>query len=43
MLVQAAYKKESEGVVKKQRGSVGIVPQLLDSLTVLVLVEEDFR
>ena len=44
-LVRAASEREreSDGIVKKLRGSVGIVPPCLDLLTVLNSAEEDFR
>ncbi len=42
-LVQAASKKELDSIVKKLHGSVGIVPQYLDLLTILDSAEEDFR
>jgi hypothetical protein len=42
-LVQAASKKELDDVVKKLCGSVGIVPQYLDLLTILDSAEEDSR
>jgi hypothetical protein len=42
-LVQAASKKESDGIVKELHESVWIVPQYVDLLTILDSAEEDFR